>query len=187
MKGSWIVSGKTGIDFSSATTKYTAEGQSYDGTKVSTFTITPSVGYFVATSISVDVDLGFTSTKTTFKNSALEFDYEEKTSIFSILPNATYYFPTASNLRPNLGAGIGYGSLTYTDFFNDEETTKGGFLWGAKGGLLYMLNSNIGIDLGAGYNSLTTKETVDNTEVKTSADAFGVSPESLSSLNKKIR
>lgn len=25
-KGSWIVSGKTGIDFSSATTKYTAEG-----------------------------------------------------------------------------------------------------------------------------------------------------------------
>lgn len=174
-KGSWIVSGKTGIDFSSATTKYTAEGQSYDGPKVSTFTITPSVGYFVANNIAVGVDLGFTSTKTTFKNSALEFDYEEKTSVFSILPNATYYFPTASNLRPYLGAGIGYGSLTSTDFFNDEETTKGGFLWGAKGGLLYMLNSNIGIDLGAGYNSLTTKETVDNTEVKTSADAFGVS------------
>ena len=174
-KGSWIVSGKTGIDFNSSTSKYSAEGQSVDGPEVSSFTITPSAGYFVINNLAIGVDLGFNSTKTTFKNSSLGMDYEDKSSTFTILPNATYYFPTASKVRPYLGAGIGYASLTSTDFFEERETTKGGFLWGAKGGIVYLLNSNIGLDLGAGYNSLTVKQTVDNVEIKTIANTFGVS------------
>ena len=102
-------------------------------------------------------------------------DFEEKSSTFSILPNATYYFPTASKVRPYLGAGVGYASLTSTDFFEENETTKGGLLWGAKGGIVFLLNSNIGLDLGAGYNSLTINQTVENVEIKTVANTFGVS------------
>lgn len=173
-KGSWIVSGKTGIGFNSATTKYEGSGQSIDGPKVSTFSITPSAGYFVANNIAIGVDLGFNSTKTTFKNSLLQIDFVEKTSLFSILPNATYYFSTGNNVRPYLGAGIGYGSMTSTSFYNENETTNGGLLWGAKGGLVYLLNSNVGLDLGATYSSFKTKESVETTEVKTIANAFGV-------------
>lgn len=174
-KSSWIVSGKTGIGFNSATSKYSSQGESVDGPKISTFSITPSVGYFVITNLAIGVDLGFNSTKTTFKNSAIDMDFEDTSSTFSILPNATYYFATASKARPYLGAGVGYGSLTSTDFFDNDQTTKGGLLWGVKGGFVYLLNSNVGIDLGAGYNSFTTKQTFENVEIKTVANTFGVS------------
>ncbi len=174
-KGSWIVSGKTGIDFNSSTSKYTAEGNSIDGPKVSTFTITPSVGYFVISNLAIGVDLGFNSTKTTFKNSTLGVDYTDETSTFTVLPNATYYFPTASKVRPYLGAGVGYGSLTGYNEITDTDDTTGGLLWGVKGGLVYLVNSNIGLDLGAGYNSFTVKQTEQNVELKTVANTFGVS------------
>lgn len=173
-KGSWIVSGKTGIGFTSANTKYTAQGQTVDGPKVSSFEITPSVGYFAANNLAIGVDLGLKSTKTTFKNSNLGINMEEKNSMFSVMPTATYYFATASKVRPYLGAGVGYGSLTSEDIFNNNETTKGGLLWGAKGGFVYLLNSSIGLDLGVGYQSFTTKETEQGVEVKTIADGIGV-------------
>lgn len=173
-KGSWVVSGKTGIGFNSATTKYSAQGHSVDGPEVSTFSVTPSVGYFVIDNLAVGVDLGFTSTKTTFKNSDLDVNYEDKQQLFSILPNATYYFATATKARPYLGAGIGYGSLTASDIFSGDQTTKGGFLWGVKGGLVYLLNSTVGLDLGVGYNSFTTKQTESGVELKTTANTLGV-------------
>lgn len=174
-KGSWMVSGKTGIGFSSANTKYTTQGKSLDGPKVSSFEITPSVGYFAVKDLAIGVDLGFKSTKTTFKNTDLGQNYEQKQSMFTIMPNATYFFVTGSSVRPYLGAGIGYGSVTSSELYNnDKETTKGGLLWGAKGGFLYLLNSMVGLDLGVGYQSLTTKETVLTTEIKTTANAFGV-------------
>ena len=110
-KGSWIVSGKTGIGFTSANTKYTAQGQTVDGPKVSSFEITPSVGYFAANNLAIGVDLGFKSTKTTFKNANLGINMEEKNSMFSVMPTATYYFATASKVRPYLGAGVGYGKF----------------------------------------------------------------------------
>ncbi|KMQ72720.1 OmpW family outer membrane protein [Chryseobacterium koreense] len=173
-KGSWIVSGKTGVGFNSATSKYSANGQSIDGPKVTSFSITPGVGYFVINNLAVGVDLSYTSTKTTFKDSSIGINYEDKQSMFAILPNATYYFATANKLKPYLGAGIGYGSATSIDFYNDQETTKGGLLWGAKGGMVYLLNSNVGLDLGVAYNSFTTNETVESTKVKTTIDTFGV-------------
>lgn len=174
-KNSWIVSGKTGIDFNSSTSKYSSQGNSIDGPKVSTFSISPSVGYFVVDNLAIGVDLGFNSTKTTFTNAALDVDYTDKTSTFTILPNATYYFPTASKVRPYLGAGVGYGSLTGYNEITDTNSTNGGFLWGAKGGLVYLVNSNIGLDLGAGYSSFTVKQTEQNIELKTVANTFGVS------------
>jgi outer membrane protein len=173
-QGSWIISGKTGIEFNAVNTKYEAEGMSFDGAKVNTFNITPSVGYFAVDNLAIGVDLGYTSTKTTFNNDQLGINFEDETSLFSVMPNATYYFIPGSVVRPYLGAGIGYGSLTSADFFNEGNTTKGGLLWGAKGGMVYLLNNRIGIDFGVGYNSFTTKETVEGTEINTVANGFGV-------------
>ena len=173
-KGSWVVSGKTGLAFNSVNTKYTVQGKDFDGPKVNNFNITPSVGYFVMDDLAIGLDLGFTSTKTTFKNETVGVNYEEKTSLFTLLPNATYYFATGSNFRPYLGAGVGYGSLTSTDFYNEKATTKGGLAWGAKGGFVYLLNSTVGLDLGVGYNDFTTKDTVEGTEIKSNASGIGV-------------
>lgn len=173
-KGSWVVSGKTGLGFNSVNTKYKVEGKSYDGPKVSTFSITPSIGYFVIDNLAVGLDLQFVSTKTTFKNDQFDMNVDTKNSTFTVMPNATYYFATGSSFRPYVGAGVGYGSVTSTELYNDKETTKGGLAWGAKGGFVYLLNSTVGLDLGVGYNSLSTKETVQNTEVKTNTGGLGV-------------
>ncbi|MEG0762171.1 MAG: porin family protein, partial [Chryseobacterium sp.] len=44
-KGDWVISGNTGAGFNSMSTKYKAEGESEDGPKVSSFSVSPSVGY----------------------------------------------------------------------------------------------------------------------------------------------
>lgn len=173
-QGSWMISGKSGIEFNSVNTSYEAEGMSFDGAKVNTFNITPSAAYFVVNNLAIGVDLGYTSTKTTFNNSELGINFVDETSLFSVMPTATYYFIPGNIVRPYLGAGIGYGSLTSADFYNEGNTTKGGLLWGAKGGMVYMLNNRIGVDLGVGYSSFTTTETVEGTEVKTIAGGLGV-------------
>lgn len=174
-KGSWIVSGKTGIDFSSVNTTYKNGGQSTDGPKVRTFSITPSVGYFAVQNLSIGLDLGFTSTKTTYQNSQFDANYEQKNSQFTLMPTATYYFPTGSMFRPYLGAGIGYGSLTQTENFYGNKNSNDGLVWGAKGGFVYLLNSTVGLDLGVAYNNFTVNEEVQGTEYKTIADGIGVS------------
>jgi outer membrane protein len=56
-KGDWVISGNTGIGFNNMETKK-VNGQTFDGTKVSTFAVTPSVGYFVIDKLAVGIDLG---------------------------------------------------------------------------------------------------------------------------------
>lgn len=171
-KGSWVVSGKTGLGFNSVNTKYKAEGQSYDGPKVSTFSITPSVGYFVIDNLAAGIDLSYISTKTKVDMPYINENYESTTSTFAIMPNATYYFPTGSSFRPYVGAGVGYGTSkgTESDAVLSGSESAGGLLWGAKGGFVYLMNSTVGLDLGLGYNSFQNKK--DN--VTTNVGTFGV-------------
>ena len=173
-KGSWVVSGRTGIGFNSATTKFSAQGQSVDGPEVSSFSITPSAGCFVINNLAVGLDLSYTSTKTTFNNDELDVNIDNKQQMFAVLPNATYNFATASAVRPYVGAGIGYASVTGTSTFDEKESTRGGLMWAAKGGIVYLVNSTIGLDLGVGYNSFQSTESVQNTDIKTTVNTLAV-------------
>lgn len=173
-KGSWVLSGKAGLGFNSAIQKYKANGTTVDGPKVSILTITPSVGYFVMDNLAIGLDLNYTSTRTTVKINELDLDYDSTNSTLSLLPNATYYFPTGSNFRPYLGAGIGIGSTKAMNPLTDEESTASGLLWGAKGGFVYLLNNSVGLDFGLSYNNLTTSETIQNIKVTTTTGNFGV-------------
>lgn len=169
-KGSWVISGSTSLGFNSVTTKYSAGTQSSTDPSISTFTVTPSVGYFVHDKLAVGVDLGFSSI------SQKEADYKYTMNTVSVLPTATYYFKGATKLVPYLGAGIGYASTTSTEKYNgvSDTDTVDGLAWKAKGGLVYLLNQNVGLDLGLGYNQFTNKETVAGTEYKATVGTFGV-------------
>ncbi|MEC5158140.1 OmpW family outer membrane protein [Chryseobacterium sp. MP_3.2] len=167
-KGSWVVGGSTTLGFNSVSTKYSAGNNSESDPKISTFTITPSVGYFVIDKLAVGLDLGYTSISTKDDNENVSV------STTSVLPTATYYFKSASNLIPYLGAGIGYASQKTE--YGSEDLTLDGFAWKAKGGLVYLINQNVGVDLGLGYNQFvnTQDETEFSTEYKTTTSTLGV-------------
>lgn len=169
-KGSWVIGGSTTLGFNSVSTKVSAGNQSSESPSVSTFTLTPSVGYFVIDKLAVGLDLGFVSM------SSKEGDYKESASTTSVMPTATYYFKSDSKLIPYLGAGVGYASMKQTETYqgSSDSVTADGLAWKAKGGVVYLINQTIGIDLGLGFNQFQNKETVLGTDVKTTVSTFGV-------------
>lgn len=169
-KGSWVIGGSTTIGFNNVSTKYSAGNNSSTEPSISTFTLTPSVGYFVQDKLAVGLDLGFVTMS--------QKDGSDKytVSTLSAMPAATYYFKSATNLVPYLGAGVGYASTKSTEKYNGNSYTEtvDGFAWKAKGGLVYLINQNIGVDVGASYNQYSNKETVMGTDYKTTVGTFGV-------------
>lgn len=180
-KGDWVISGNTGMGFNNVTTTVKAGGKSTDSPTVNTFSITPSVGYFVIDKLAVGIDLGYVNRTTKYD------DVKFTNSTFSVMPTATYYFTNSSKLVPFLGAGIGYGSNKEKTSFSggrngiydpilmhDTETTTDGLAWKVKGGVTYMATSSLGINLGISYDQFSSKATVMNTEIKTNINTFGV-------------
>lgn len=171
-KGDWVFSGNTGAGFNQVNTKFKAEGLSADGPKQSIFTFSPSVGYFVIDKLAIGLEANLLSNTTKYDGD------KESMTLFSILPNATYYFTNDSKVIPYLGAGIGYGSIknksTYAgSSITDEETTDG-LAWKVKGGLTYMATQSLGINLGLSYDQFSNKETYDNIDYKTNVNTLGI-------------
>ncbi|GAA4166380.1 hypothetical protein GCM10022217_40050 [Chryseobacterium ginsenosidimutans] len=176
-KGDWVISGNTGLGFNATSSKIKANGQSEDGPKISSFSVTPSVGYFVIDGLAVGIDLGFDSRTT-------KQDGDKVTvSTFSVMPTATYYFQTGSKFFPFVGAGVGYASsktkyslsnsIMDPILFEGDSTTDG-LAWKAKAGVTYMATQSLGINLGVGFDQFYNKDTYFGTEVKTTTSNFGV-------------
>jgi len=165
-KGSWVVGGSTTLGFNNVTTKFKSNNVSMDGPKVNSFTITPSAGYFVIDKLSVGLDLGFTSATTKYD------DAKSTNNTFAILPTATYYFTDNTVIKPYLGAGIGYSSITEKEEYRGRtnETTFDGFAWKVKGGFVYFFTPSIAADLGLSYSQFSSK----NSGVTTNVNSFGV-------------
>lgn len=173
-KGDWVISGNTTLGFNNVSTTIKAGGESVDGPKVNTFSVTPSVGYFVIDKLAVGIDLGFTTATTKFEG------LKATTTNFSVMPTGTYYFTNDSKFVPFLGAGIGYASVKNKgtgDFMGaptSNETTTDGLAWKVKGGVTYMATQSLGVNLGVSYDQFSNKETYMNTDVKTNVKTFGV-------------
>ena len=152
-KGGWVINGKTNLDFTSTSVKYKANGKSVDGPTLSKFDLGAGVGYFVMDNLSVGLDATYNST------TAKEGNTSVTSSLYSVLPTATYYFGT-TELRPYLGAGVGFGG--------DDNNT--GFAWDVKGGLVYLLNNTVGVNAGLEYGQVS----IENNNVTRTAGGLGV-------------
>ncbi|MCU7616745.1 acyloxyacyl hydrolase [Chryseobacterium sp. PBS4-4] len=173
-KGDWVFSGNTGAGFNNVSTKFKAEGMSEDGPKVSTFSVSPSVGYFVIDKLAIGIEANLLTATTKYDGD------KSTTTSFSIMPNATYYFANDSKLVPYIGAGIGYASVKNSgetevlgETFSDETTTDG-LAWKAKAGVTYMATQSLGINLGVSFDQFSNKETYSGIDVKTQVNTFGV-------------
>lgn len=164
-KGSWVVGGSTTLGFNNATSKQKVGSNTSDGPKISTFTITPSVGYFVINKLAIGVDLGFTSITSKQEDDQMSAYYSAKSTVntFSVMPTATYYFKSDSKLLPYLGAGLGFASSKIKYDFSgpygvDSEDKNNGFAWKVKGGLMYLITPSIGVDIGVTFNQVSSSE-----------------------------
>ena len=123
-KGGWIISGSSSLQVMSSK----PEGIS---SATTTVTLSPSVGYFIADGLAVGASLNLITS--------------EGSTIFSVLPTASYYFQTLTQVRPYLTIGVGYGSLDTGNY------SAGGLALGAGGGLVYLINQNVGLNVGLQY------------------------------------
>lgn len=182
-KGSFIISGKTGLDFTSNNVKYKINEQTTDGPKTNTFNISPTIGYFVVDNFALGLAIDYKSTRTkqqteifdpNISGAYLTENTKETQNILSIVPNGTYFF-SKGKTRPYLGAGLGLANAKYKSNYTSGEqfsysnSNNTGFVWTANGGLLFLIAPTISIDLGLGYANYSFKDN----GVKTSSSAFG--------------
>lgn len=169
-KGSWVIGGSTNLGFNSVTTKYSAGNQSSTEPSVTTIGFSPSVGYFIKDKLALGIDLGVQSLSQKDGNS------KYTATTLSVMPTGTYYFKSGTKVIPFLGAGIGYASTKLTEKYNglSDSTETNGLAWKVKGGIVYLINPNVGVDLGIGYDQFTDKQTVSGTDYKTTIGTLGV-------------
>lgn len=122
-KGNWTVSGTSTIQVMNISP------ESGDGNTI--VLLTPSLSYFVADGFAVGIDLNLLSV--------------ENLTILSALPTASYYFNTKSQVKPFVQLGVGYGNVKV------GETSTGGLTLSGAGGITYLINNKVGLNLGLRY------------------------------------
>ncbi len=167
-KGSWVVGGSTAIGFNNLSAKVKVENTTEETPSVNIFTLTPSVGYFATDNLAVGLDAGFANAGVSEDGTKISVN------LFTLMPTGTYYFKSGNNIVPYLGAGIGYATASVNVKFDSTTETESvdGFAWKAKGGFVYLLNQNVGIDLGVGYTNVTHNNSAE--DLKVGINSFGV-------------
>ena len=169
-KGNWTFGGSSTFSFNSNTQKSEFDGDELEGeTKISNINFSADAGYFVIDNLSVGLEFMVSSSKETYEESGDESEF--KSSSFAVLPQATYFFRSDSDIAPFVGAKVGY---MYAG--GEEDINKySGLAFGANAGLAYFINSNVSIDLMVEYlnASLSNKEESDFVQ-KNSAIGAGI-------------
>lgn len=188
-KGTFAISGKTGLGFNSTTVKYKNSGNTTDGPKTDSFNISPSVSYFIIDNLSLGLDFNYKTVSTKQKILTLNPDgingmiVDEKITqnTLSIVPTATYFF-SKGKTRPYLNAGIGFGNTKQENNYSASSpeisnfsTSNNGLVWGAGGGLAYFISKTISFDLGIGYSEFTYEENNVNVKSGTFGANIGIS------------
>ena len=147
--------------------------------KNNTFTVAPSVGYFVSPNIAVGARVGFTSGKESDKIATVTV--EEKSNLFTAGLFGRYYWMPASRFSIFAELGADYSNSSFdSGVAGDEKDKANGFGIEIAPGISYFLNNHFALEAkwGAlGYSSV--KPDVDGATA-TNRFGFGVN---LSDIN----
>lgn len=170
-QGNILVGGSSSFNFTSQQPKSkTDSGGVIDGsTTTSTFSFSPSAGYFVVDNLVLGAGILFSSSK--FKVD--EFDFEETDNSIVFSPFARYYF-TEGNIKPFLQGSVGVGSSKSESSDSDFEFKNSIFAYGFDGGVAFFLGNYVSIDLGLGYAYASFKPKDNNDDnFKSISSGFG--------------
>lgn len=142
-KGRWMLNGNATLAFNSF------HGDSnFSSDNLNLLVLNPGASYFMTNNLALGLDAGL------LYGSAGNLS----ATLFSIAPTLSYYFDTRDHaLKPFLNVNAGYGNLSMK-LENAGDGSTGIFSVGGKGGILYLIRPNIGLQFGAGYNRYFSTE-----------------------------
>ena len=161
-KGNWFAGSDLGLSYTSETKKVTNDGTEASNLTKSTLKFTPNVNYFVIDNLAVGLGLEYENIK--------EKGVSDSENIFTIAPNATYFFPLSANLAPFVGAKVGYAMKST----GSSDANKGnGLVLGGKAGIAYFVNQGAAITGYVGYDAYSFKNKANN-KIKAEKGTLGV-------------
>ena len=123
--------------------------------KNNTFTVAPSVGYFVSPNIAVGARVGFTSGKESDKIATVTV--EEKSNLFTAGLFGRYYWMPASKFSIFAELGADYRNSSFdSGVAGSSKSKSNGFGVAVAPGINYFVSSNFALEAKvgvAGYNS----------------------------------
>jgi outer membrane protein len=161
-QGKFVLSGATGLQFISSNIDYEYDGQSLRNVTQSSFSIMPSIGYFVMDNLAVGLSANFSST--TQKNEGAKYTV----SSTMLLPTAIYYFPVEGQFKPLLQVGAGLMSTKEKDSYNGDtyEDKMSGLALNFGGGAAYFINDYVSLNFGLSYTMANLKYSDDSDAVQ---------------------
>lgn len=178
-KGKFLISGKTGTDFSWVNTK-TKSRFGTSETETSRFEISPTAAYFVSDNLFI----GLTSLYS-YEHTNFNLTSTESTGLFALMPTVGYYFVTETKFRPFISGGIGLVNSKYTfrgtpinpldpSLTNSFTIKSNGFAANIAAGVSYFVAPNISFDGQVAYNYMSLKDK-NLSDVKTTSSGIGFS------------
>ncbi|PTN09403.1 outer membrane beta-barrel protein [Mangrovibacterium marinum] len=161
-KGTFLLSGSTGLNFLAMNYKVQYDGETYDDYDLSSFSVMPSFGYFIQDNIAI----GLSSTMS-FETMKYEDGDKEIMNSVMMIPSAFIFFPVEGDIKPFAQAGVGYSSMTNKwepKTGSNYEDSYGGLTINFGGGLAYFVKENISFNLGLSYTKATFKNKDDDSE-----------------------
>ncbi len=146
-KGKVFISGSSDLSLSSTTMTLEYDGEELGDADMSSFSFTPTVGYFVADGLALGLSLNIDNSK----------QDDITTNSLLIGPIARYYIGS-SNVKPFIQAGYYFGSQTEED--DVEEIEAKASAWDVGAGAAVFINDFASFDFSLGYGggSFTNKE-----------------------------
>ncbi len=166
-KGTFLVSGRTSLEFARSVTNFSYDGQSIPqaNSDINSFRLFSDLGYFVANNFVAGVSVNY-SLSTSFPSSGEKV----KAGEFIIMPTLIYYIPLESSLRPFIQVGGGYANAT--EEAGGDKQNFSGVGYGAGAGLAWFVSEKLSIDLGIQWAGTKLKYSEDS-DVKLSGDSLG--------------
>lgn len=162
-KGTILVSGATGLQLQASTVRYIDDGVTDVKEKVRSFTLIPSVGYFVVDNLALGLQ-GSIGSIAVIQEDGDKF----RTVTAMVLPTVSYYIPTGGSVSPYGQVGIGFGaeSDSFIPDDGDKDTfTFNGLVWNAGAGAAIFLNDFSSLNIGLQYNKVSLTNPDDTTRM----------------------
>lgn len=155
-KSKFYIGGNYNLDFSSNKRTFKSSVNSYEMEKNTSVEFSPFIGYFILKNLSLGIKLDYNLSNQLVPNGLGDYNRNSSNSIL-IIPSIRYYFINA-NIKPfiQVGSGIGWEKLVQS-YYQTSNLKHNNFLteWELWGGISFSIKSNISLELGLGYNTLT--------------------------------
>lgn len=166
-QGKFVISGATSLQFMNRTIEYEYEGSSIGESKTNSFSILPSVSYFVIDNLAIGLFADFTSVSQDDSRGKI------KSKSIILLPSALYYFAVKGDLKPVAQVGLGYGTITSeseSGYFSEFKSKESGLAVNFGGGVAYFINEFVSLNFGLAYTMANLKDSDDSDYVMKHAD-----------------